>query len=76
MAGMMLQEKLFIVKTQTDGQGPEQHSCDIKHLPIKLCRKGLEAWEDLFGEPNVRLVRIVLAPNLIAFLFSLADTSR
>ena len=76
MAGVMLQEELFIVKTQTDGQGPEQHSCDIKHLPIKLRRKGLEAWKDLFREPNVRLVTIVLAPNLVAFLFSLADMSR
>ena len=72
----MFQEEFFIVKTQTDGHGSEQHLCDIKHLPIKVGCEGSKARKDLLGEPDVRLVRIVLAPNLVAFLFSLIDTSR
>ena len=73
MTRMKFQEKLFIVKTQTDGHGPEQHLCNIRQLPIKVSCKGSEAWKYRIGEPNVRLIKIVLASNLIAFLVVLAD---
>ena len=75
VTGMTSQEKFFVIKTQTYGHGPEQHFCDIKQLPVKVGRKGSEAWKDRLREPNIGLVRIFFAPDLIAFLFLLADIS-
>lgn len=38
------------------------------HSPVELCREAFEARKDFFGEPDVRLVWIVLAAYFVAFL--------
>lgn len=63
------QKELFFLKPKTNGHGSQKHSGNIVHLPVKVCRKFLEARENFFGKPDVRLVYVVLAAYFVAFLF-------
>lgn len=68
MTIVALQEELFVIKTDTNGHGSKQHLGDFPHLPIELGGNGSKARKNIIRKPDVGLVMIILAADLVALL--------
>lgn len=64
-------EEVFLVRqVEPDGQQPQNLLRHPPAFPVEFRREGPEAWENGLGEPDVGLVRVLLAADFVTFLFS------
>ena len=60
--------RLLFAESNADYQCVEYRRRDVIQSPVKLGSEFPKAWQDLFWEPDVVVLLVLIAPDLVAFL--------
>lgn len=66
--------RLLFAESNAYYQCLEDRRRDIAQSPVKLGCEFPKARQDLFGEPDVVVLLVLVAPNLVAFLLTQSHT--
>ena len=67
---------LLFTESNADYQCLEDCRRDVVQSPVKLGCEFPKAWQDLFWEPDVVVLLVLVAPDLVAFLFAQSHINR
>ncbi len=78
MAGVQFSYIVRLLFTESDAHYQCLEDCrrDVTQFPVKLGCEFSKAWQDMFWEPDVIVLLIPIAPNLVAFLVTQINISR
>ena len=65
---------LLLTEFHAHNERLEDRRRDIAQSPVKLGCKRPKAWQDCLGEPDVVVLFVPIAPNLVAFLVTQSYT--
>lgn len=78
MASVQFSHKTRLLFTEPNAyyQCLEDFPRDVIQSPVELGCEFPKAWQDLFWEPDVVVLAVLIAPNLVAFLVKQSHISR